>query len=58
VRATIELRRILVAFDLHLERVREERVDDDSDDENQFIDHHFLTLDELRLALGEHLVFR
>ena len=54
----IELRRILVAFDLHLERVREERVDDDSDDENQFIDHHFLTLDELRLALGEHLVFR
>ena len=54
----IELRRILVLFDLHIHRLREEPFGDDSDGMNEFIDYRYLTLDELRLVLGQRLVFR
>ena len=54
----IELRRILVTFDFHIHRLREEPFGDDSDGMNEFVDYHHLNLDELRFALGQRLVFR
>ena len=47
----VEIRRILITFSLHLD-------DEERDDDDEAVDYHHLTLDELRLALGEHLVFR
>jgi len=51
----IELRRILVTFSLNL---FEERVEYNLDDEDHFSEEHQMNLDELRLALGQRLVFR
>ena len=47
----VEIRRILITFSLHLD-------DEERDDEDEAFDYHHLTLDELRLALGQRLVFR
>ena len=55
----VELRRILVAFALHLEeRLEDHERDDEFDDGVRVMDSHDLNLDELRLALGQRLVFR
>ena len=41
----------MITFSLHLD-------DEERDDEDEAVDYHHLTLDELRLALGQRLVFR
>ena len=51
----LELRRILVTFVLHLNRPLTE---DDSDEEDGFLDFQYLPLDEIRRAFGQRLVFR
>ena len=50
-----EIRRILITFSLNL---FEERVEYNLDDEDHFSEEHQMNLDELRLALGQRLVFR